>query len=34
VIASPSSSMSGKIAHIIDDVHTANHAEEVLALLD
>jgi peroxiredoxin Q/BCP len=24
---------NGKIAHIIDDVHAANHAEEVLALL-
>lgn len=23
----------GRIAHIIDDVHTANHAEEVLGLL-
>jgi thioredoxin-dependent peroxiredoxin len=24
---------NGRIAHIIDDVHTANHAQEVLALL-
>ena len=24
---------NGKIAHVIDDVHTTNHAEEVLALL-